>query len=199
MTDFTELKEALARLGDANSDSAVGSGKEAFAVLHALIKMKAAKREFVAKQQQIRDACDAEKERVEMMHLRLQNLHYKRENLLSEIAANEDIKTPNIDAIAKEMLSSSSLGVKKYSDIENLQKTHESVLKVLMKEQMLRKERKLALERKLQEHDKLAVELDAQRAFLDGTLKQKILEVSKTVESVASGFSREEDAEVMSE
>ena len=48
------------------------------------------------------------------------------------------------------------------------------------------------------EHDKQASELDAKRSFLDGVLKQKILEVSHTVDSVASGFVRDaEDVDKM--
>ena len=115
--NFTNLNDALAQLGTS------GSSENIAAVMQELLKMKAARRDFVAMQQQARNECDAEKERAEMLHLKLQNLHYKREKLLCDIRSNEDVKTPNTDAIVKEMISSTNLGVKKYSDTKDLKNT----------------------------------------------------------------------------
>ena len=114
-------------------------------------------------------------------------------HLVSSIAQNEDLPTPETDKLRLEM-STKQLGVKKFSETQSLRSTHESVLTLMLQEQISRKQDKLVLAQRMKEREKQVAELDTKRSFLDGTLKQKISEVHQTVDAVAGGF-RDDDEE----
>ena len=192
--EFSQLKSALEALGEANETSVLGAGDEAHAVLLSLLSMKAAKRGFVSELVTAREECDVEKERAESLHLRLQNIMFKRAQLLSGIQQCQQEETPNITAMCKDTDAGGSMGETAYS--KGLHTAHEKVLRLLLDEQLGRKQDKLALERTVREHEGQARQLDKVRAFLDVDLKKSILQVDQTVNSVAHGFAADDEADM---
>lgn len=191
--EFTDLHAQLAAFKEASAGGLDGSKDELQNLMQSLIEIKAVQRAFVQKGLRLRAECDAEKKEAERLQLKLQNLYYKRMHLVSSIAQNEDLPTPETDKLRLEM-STKQLGVKKFSETQSLRSTHESVLTLMLQEQISRKQDKLVLAQRMKEREKQVAELDTKRSFLDGTLKQKISEVHQTVDAVAGGF-RDDDEE----
>jgi hypothetical protein len=192
--EFAELKDAIAALGESVDSSGAGNGEKQRAVMMGLLHLKASKRAFVSELVTAREACDEEKGRAESLHLRLQNLMFKRAQLLAGIGQCQAEETPHLDAMCQDTGVGGSMGEVEYS--KDLHAAHEKVLRLLLDEQLGRKADKLALERTVREHEQQAQQLDKVRAFLDVDLKKSILQVDQTVSSVAHGFADSESADM---
>ena len=152
----------------------------------ALLRVKDATHRISLDSLQARDKSEVEKARAESLHLRHENLQFKRAHLLSNIQQCRTLDTPHCDAITQE--TSKVLTISKFKDNTDLKKKHEQVLKLLLEEQINRKSDKLALEQKRKAQADQLAELDSKRRFVDEELHRSILEVSKTVQAVAKGF-----------
>jgi hypothetical protein len=181
--DFAGLKAAV--LAEASSKNAK-QGEEFAAVMMALLRVKEATHRITLESLQARDKSEVEKARAESLHLRHENLQFKRAHLLTNISQALTLDTPHCDAISKE--TSKVFTINKFKDNADLKKKHEQVLKLLLEEQINRKSDKLALEQRRKAQAEHLAELDSKRRFLDEEMHKAILEVNKTVQSVAKGF-----------
>jgi hypothetical protein len=178
---FAAFKAALLAEHKAADSAKTG---ESTTLMLALLKLKEVNRGVSTRALEAQEACAKEKERAERLHLRLENLLYKRSHLLTEIAQSQDLQTPCTDAIAKE--TQKPLATRKFT--KELRAKHEQVLTLLMREQMDRKTDKLALEQRRKEHEAQLTALDSKRRFVDEEMQKYIVKLSEGVQAAAQGF-----------
>jgi len=178
---FAAFKAALTAEHEAEDATKTG---EYATLMFSLLKLKEVNRGVITRALDAQEACTKEKERAERLHLRLENLLYKRSHLLNDIAQSLDVSTPCTDAIQTE--TGKSLSAKTFT--KDLKVKHEQVLKLLQREQVDRRTDKEVLAQRRKELELQLAELDTKRRFVDEEMQKYIVQLSESVEAAARGF-----------
>jgi len=154
-------------------------------VLLGIMRLKGLNRQLSIELDEKRKLVEKRKEKVDSLHLKLENLLYKQSYLLQEIKSCKDLSTPHLQLLESE-LGGKALGATSFSSSLPLQ--HEAAMQALRDEMQQRKDERKALEGKSSEYKKVLSVMDEKRKFLE-ELPQKIGKLDSTVAEISKEFS----------
>jgi len=162
--ELCEAGEAFARGGegedkDGDSERQKGYLRAASGVL----KLKALNRQLSTSSDRKRRLIEQHKERVDKLHLQLENLLYKKAYLLREIRECRDFTTPALQAVENEV--NEKIAANEFTS--NLPKLHENAISFLENEMQLREEGRCRLEERKQKYQASEEVLDGRRKIVD--------------------------------
>lgn len=128
-----------------------------------IMRAKAMNRTIHTSLDKQRSAIEARKDHVDRLHLKLENLLYKRAYLLREIRACKDLSTPMLTTVEQEMQT--ILTVTEYT--VDLPEQHQKAIATLNKEKQLRIDAKASIESRLALHQSKLDVVDGKRKFLE--------------------------------
>ena len=146
-----------------------------------MLELKALNRQLSAALDSRRRVLEQHKERVDSLHLQLENLLYKKAYLLREIRECRAFTTPALKAVESE--TSNKIASLQYSS--DLSRQHQQAIEFLETEMNMREQVVAALEEKKQLYSKRETELDGRRKILD-ELPGRITRVEAAVSSELS-------------
>ena len=146
-----------------------------------MLELKSLNRQLSTALGSRRRVLEQHKERVDSLHLQLENLLYKKAYLLREIRECRDFTTPALKAVESE--TSNKIAALQYSS--DLSSQHQKALEFLETEMQMREQGGNLLEEKKQLYSKRETELDGRRKILD-ELPGRITRVEAAVSSELS-------------
>jgi len=117
-----------------------------------VMRLKSLNRQMSVALDEKRKHVEKRKERVDMLHLKLENLLYKQSYLLQEIKACKDVSTPHLHAMEQE-LGTGPLCALEFSD--QLEEQHAGTIQTLKQEMEARKGEKKAVGEKASAYKKV--------------------------------------------
>ena len=165
--EAVELVRAVGILEQAGEDCASGdAAKRDGGYSHAasgVMSLKALNRQLSASVESKRRLIEQQKERVDNLHLQLENLLYKKAYLLREIRECRDFTTPSLKAVESEV--NEKIAATDFHP--QMHKLREKALAFLENETQLRKDAQRHLEERRQTYSSSEEILDGRRKIID--------------------------------
>lgn len=172
MTDFvTKLIDVTNELIIAGQECSCNEGNNAAAVRSSgyqkaalgVMNLKALNRQISISLDSRRREIEQYKEKVDSLHLKLENLLYKKAYLLREIRECRDFSTPSLKSVEEE--TNKEIAARKFT--QHLPKLHQQAIEFLETEMQLRDRAKKTLEERKSECQSREEVLDGRRKIVD--------------------------------
>jgi hypothetical protein len=154
---------ALAKTMASGKGKAADSSAEATKIAMSFVKMKRMNRDIYLSLEAKRKDVELHRDKVDKLHLDLENLLYKEAHLLREISLCKDLSTPNTQTIEDEI----NMKLASTDFTQELNNVHEESLALLDKEMSARQKMMEESQALSQTHQHATDKLDKKRKFLD--------------------------------
>lgn len=143
-----------------------------------VIELKSLNRCVILNLEERRRELEQKKTIVDQLQLNLENLQYKEAFLNREISACQDLATPSLNEIEKELKM--DLGTRMY--VDSLNEVHEKTVSILQREKVDRVETQDRLHELLLEDKRTLDRLERKRKFVDDLPSKMLSVVAATAE-----------------